>query len=289
MKVYRKPGGGVAFTVADGYSDRHLELPCGKCIGCRLKKVREWAIRCVHEGQMHERNSYITLTYSEKNLPRNGSLNVCDWQMFAKRMRKRLGPFRFFMCGEYGEENGRPHHHAIIFGQDFGKDRYEWPVSSKHMSWRSPTLESLWPMGQSLIDELTFDSAAYVASYIMKKIGGDQAEEHYRRVDPDTGEVFAVKPEFVTMSRRKGLATTWFEKFWRDVYPEDVCVMNGRKFRPPIFYDLKMEKKDPEMWEQIRVRRFETASGRKWDSTWDRLRVREAVALAKMAQGSKSL
>jgi len=290
MKVYRKPGGGVTFSVVDGYHDRHLELPCGKCQGCRLAKMRSWAIRLVHEAQMHEQNCFITLTYDDYHLPRNGGLNVCDWQMFAKRMRKAIGPFRFFHCGEYGAKNGRPHYHACIFGKDFSEDRYIWPVKQGRMDWRSDMLEKLWPIGQSLISDLTWDSAAYCAAYVMKKIGGDKAEEHYRRVDTDTGQVFHINPEHITMSRRPGLASTWFTKFWTDVYPEDVVVLaGGKRFRPPVFYDLKMEKKDPEMWEQIRIRRFEKASGQKWNHTWDRLRVREAVALAKQVHRESML
>ena len=88
----------------------HLYVPCGQCVGCRLERSRQWAIRCVHEAQMHRSNCFITLTYSPDFLPDPPSLNLRDFQLFMKRLRKRFGDgIRFFHCGEYGEQCGRPH------------------------------------------------------------------------------------------------------------------------------------------------------------------------------------
>ena len=95
----------IVFDRKKGYVDQPLEVPCGQCIGCRLDRSRDWALRCIHEAQLHEDNSYITLTYDDDNLPANASLDKSDFQKFMKRLRKSLGDkkVRFFHCGEYGE------------------------------------------------------------------------------------------------------------------------------------------------------------------------------------------
>ena len=81
-----------------------LELPCGQCIGCRLERSRQWAMRCLHEASLHENNAFITLTYDDSNLPRGGSLDYSDFQKFMKRLRKRIGRKVSFYCGgEYGD------------------------------------------------------------------------------------------------------------------------------------------------------------------------------------------
>ncbi len=291
MKCYWKSGGGITFKVTEGFSDRHLELPCGKCIGCRLAKIRGWGIRCVHEAQMHEASCFITLTYDEENLPEGGSLDVRDWQLFAKRLRKGVGPFRFFACGEYGSKLGRPHMHAILFGVDFAEDRKEWSRKEDKVLWKSDTLEKAWTAGESMIGRCDYDSAAYVAGYAMKKIGGKMAEDHYRRVDTETGEIFWIKPEWMTSSRGGktglgGIGSSWYEKFKSDVYPADEVIMKGQRWRPPVFYDRKPEAEDPELWQLIRDRRTLVALEQRENGTFERLRVREVCAEAKMNQKS---
>ena len=150
---------------------------------------------------MHEENSFVTLTYSDEHLPDGGRLVLDDFQRFFKRLRKRVGvPVRYYHCGEYGETFGRPHYHACIFGYGF-PDRVLWSYSNGQPLYSSKELSDLWPYGHALIGEVTFDSAAYVARYIMKKVNGDRADEHYRRVDLDTGEIYQLPPEYTTMSR----------------------------------------------------------------------------------------
>ncbi len=259
-----------------------LELPCGQCMSCRLAKARDWAIRCVHEAQMHDRSSFLTLTYAPEFLPVDVGLDVSHWQLFAKRMRKRLGPFRFFHCGEYGDENQRPHYHACVFGQDFSEDRYALSAQAGSPLFRSPTWEALWTFGFSTIGAVSFDSAAYVARYCMKKVTGPPADEHYQRVDAETGEVWNVKPEYVTMSRRPGLGASWFAKYFRDVYPEDVVIVGGKKFRPPKYYDGMIERADPKLLEVLKARRRSIALGDGVDSD-ERRFIREKCVEARVS------
>jgi hypothetical protein len=162
-----------------------LQVPCGRCVGCRLERSRQWAIRCVHEASLHSNNCFITLTYDSKKLPEGYNLasGLCydHFALFMKRFRKFVEPLRirFYMCGEYGTDHARPHFHACIFGYDF-LDRVPWKKSpSGKMIFRSAALEKLWPFGFSSVGDVNFESAAYVARYIMKKVTGEAAESHY--------------------------------------------------------------------------------------------------------------
>ncbi len=209
----------------------------------------------MHESQLHTRNSFITLTYSPEELPENQGLNVKHWQDFAKRLRHTLGPFRFLHCGEYGEKNLRPHYHACIFGLNFKEDRQSLGNPHGHPLFTSQTLTDTWRHGFVSIGELTFDSAAYVASYVFKKTNGPESDAADERLDPETGELWSVKKPYATMSRRPGLGQKWFDKYKGDLYPGDFAIAKGQKFRPPKYYDRLLEKSDPSLWQSIQAKR----------------------------------
>lgn len=286
LKAFLTASGGVVFAeLARHDIVRNIELPCGQCIGCRLERSRQWAIRCMHEASMHSENSFLTLTYAPEHLPSDGSLNHRHFQLFMKRLRKRSGrKLRFYMCGEYGENFERPHYHALIFGFDF-PDKSFWsstPAGSK--VYRSAMLEELWPFGFSLIGDVTFQSAAYVSRYIMKKITGDPADVHYRTVDLSTGELVQLKPEYNRMSLRGGIGKSWFDKFSSDVYPHDHVIVNGHPTKPPRYYDRQLAKSDPEAFEEIAFKRELDARSRSADNTDARLLVREQVVKARLSK-----
>lgn len=235
----------------------------------------------MHEAQLHDANSFLTLTYDDEHLPDDHSLNVRHWQLFAKRLRKRLGPFRFIHCGEYGEEKLRPHYHACLFGQDFRQDRVPFGTSNGHPVYVSPVLAELWPYGFHYIGSVTFDSAAYVASYTMKKRTGDQAERHYQRLDTTTGEIWSVKPEYATMSRRPGLGHGWQQRFQRDLYPHDYAIAKAQKFRPPRYYDRQLEAAEPELYRKLQQRRRQHVRTSNDKHTPERRRAREHIINAR--------
>lgn len=289
LKAYRADGGRIVFTSKDGWSDRPIELACGQCIGCRLERSRQWALRCVHEAQLHEQNCFVTLTYRPEDVPTDGSVDVTHWQKFAKRLRKRVGPFRFFHVGEYGDENYRPHYHACIFGLDFSDDRRLVKDEAGNKTFLSETLEDVWGLGFTTLGLLTQQSAAYVARYCIKKATGELGKEKYRRIDLETGEEYHVKPEYVTMSRRPGLASGWYEKFSSDVYPEDSVVHDGRHHRPPKFYDKRLEVDDPSLFASIKSKRRDFAFSRIDDATPERLLVREEVLQARLGHLRRSI
>lgn len=280
IQAWQKDSGEIVFSER-GALRRALKLPCGRCVGCRLERSRQWAVRCMHEASCHSHNCFLTLTYDDENLPDDMGLHYRHFQLFMKRLRKAKGKVRFYMCGEYGDLNLRPHFHACVFGCWFD-DAVLFKGSGDSCLYTSETLSKLWPYGFATIGDVTFESAAYVARYVMKKVTGDQALDHYRRVSPITGEVFNVEPEFSRMSLKPGIGALWFQKYHRDVYPHDYVVVNGREAKPPRYYDKQLAKLDPFEAEALEVGRLERAMRHADDSTPERLAVRRRVAEARL-------
>ena len=263
----------------------HLWLPCGQCIGCRLERSMMWAVRSIHEQQTQSEQGkdscMITLTYSQENIPHHGSLCYPHVQKFLKRLRKEIAPNKIkFLCGgEYGDKFDRPHYHLLIFGYGF-PDRELFSRTSSGDLFRSEQLERLWPFGFSTLNAITTESAAYVARYCMKKVNGDQADEHYLRVDERTGELFTVEPEFMHCSN--GIAKEWYRKYSGDCYPSDFLMVrkkltNGLIRVPvPRYYEKILEKEDPEKYAELLDIRAEAPT--KDPVTLSELRRRELVA-----------
>lgn len=236
----------LVFSKALGYGDLELEVPCGRCIGCRLERSRQWAMRCVLESQLYERNAFVTLTYRDADLPSDSSVSVRALQLFLKRLRKRYSGerIRFFACGEYGSRKFRPHYHVLLFNHSFD-DATLWCRRCGQLLYRSSALEELWPYGFSTIGSVTFESAAYCARYILKKVTGKDSREHY-------GER---RPEFVTMSRKPGIAAEWFDRYREDVYPGDrVVLRGGLSLFPPKYFDKLYERNGGDLSQIKRMR-----------------------------------
>lgn len=217
----------IVFNLAEGFADLPVDLPCGQCIGCRLERSRMWALRCIHENKSHEESSFLTLTYSPENLPSDGSLVKKHMQDFFKRLRRKLEPkkIRYFYCGEYGEKLSRPHYHVLLFGHDFNDK--EIIKGGENPLYTSEVLASLWGLGFVTIGEVTFDSAAYVARYITKKVTGDDAEAHY------DGRL----PEYIDMSRRPAIGKEFALKYKSQILEHGHVVHDGLKLRPPRYYE----------------------------------------------------
>lgn len=271
----------ITFNRPQGYADLPLELPCGQCIGCRLERSRQWAIRCIHEAARHEENSFITLTYDDDHLPEDRSLNVRHFQLFMKKLRKNNDhKIRFYHCGEYGDTTDRPHYHAILFGHDF-EDKILWKNNNDNPLYISDSLTETWGKGFCTIGDVTFQSAAYVARYVMKKINGDHAQDHYQYIN-EYGEVFDRKPEYTTMSRRPGIGHGWFSKYQGEVYPRDEVIVNAHPVRPPKYYDRILENENPKAYRKVRGKRVQKAKEHSHDQTPERLKVREKVQNARL-------
>lgn len=262
-----------------------VNLPCGQCIGCRLERSRQWAVRCMHEASLHPCNSFLTLTYDDAHIRWSAitgeqTLYKRDLQLFMKRLRKHLEPLkvRFFACGEYGDNTYRPHYHLILFGFDFRSDRRLYKMSNAGFPYYiSDTLNKLWSFGYCLVADVSFDSCAYVARYVTKKLNGKAGKLKYE----------GIQPEFVNMSRRPGIGADWFAKYAGDVYPYDrvIIVDNDkvRKLRPPKYYDKLYDAINHDEMELIKEKRVENAKLHEQEIyTPGRLEAKEKFKLAQI-------
>lgn len=204
------------------YITKYIEVPCGQCLGCRLQRSREWANRMMMELKTTpgEVASFITLTYDDEHLhlvegvnhitgevQEFGTLVLEDLQLFIKRLRKRLEPqkIRYFACGEYGEKTQRPHYHLIVFGW-FPEDAVFRARGRKgeYNYYSSKILDNLWPNGLNVVADVTWESCAYTARYVVKKFTGDMSYLYDEK---------NIKPPFVSMSKKPGLGFDYFMKY----------------------------------------------------------------------------
>lgn len=193
------------------------------------------------------------------------------------------------MCGEYGEETNRPHYHAILFGYHF-PDATFWTQRRGNRVYRSEILESVWTKGNSEIGSVTFQSAGYVARYILKKQNGEYGLREYGVPDADTGEIIGTRvPPFTRMSLKDGIGKTWYDAHKNDLFPHDYAVMpDGRQTSVPTYYRELLKKENPDLYERLRKARVEKARSNP-DNEPDRLAVREFVKTKKAERLIRSL
>lgn len=234
-----------------------------------MERSRDWAVRCMHEAQMHPENCFLTLTYDEKNLPRDGSLCHAHFQLFMKAARPRWSNrLRYFMCGEYGLEKLRPHYHICLFGATapdarFYKNNHGGPL------WKSEVLDELWGRGAVIGAALTFASAAYVARYTLSKI-----------LTPDSYPSGAWTTPYIRMSRGTGLGKSWLTSYKSDVYPRDEVIVHGQIQKPPKYYDRQLPEAEAAPILQTRKEHAKKSP----DNTQGRLDRRREVKLAQIKQ-----
>lgn len=191
-----------------------LDLPCSVCPGCRADQRLAWSIRAYQEFQMHDRSSFLTLTYRDEDLPDDGKISVDVMQKFIKRVRKKHD-VRYFACGEYGDQFGRPHYHALIFGTDF---KISHNVYFGDDNYTNAELERLWPFGNVLASPVNMATCCYVAGYVNKKQG-----------DEDT---------FRLSSRVPPIGRLWFDKYADDIYRTGHVVIEGKRLPvPPQYFE----------------------------------------------------
>lgn len=251
-----------------------LGIPCGSCIGCRLEKSRQWAIRMTHEASMYEQNCFITFTFNEESLKKmcpDGSVNQKHMRYFLDDLRKEVGygKIRYYYCAEYGDQLGRPHYHMCLFNHDFD-DKKKWFRTNGFWSYKSETLSKLWPYGNVSISEFSFDTAGYCSRYVTKKVSGKKSKAHY-------GDR---TPEFAHMSTKPAIGDPWLQKYgMSDVFlTDEVVVPRGEtkyKSKPPRSYDRFLEKINPGLLASNKLSRQERAKARDDYNDYERLLAKE--------------
>ena len=216
---------------------------------------------------MYKYNSFVTLTFNNENLPEDGSINKKHLQDFMRKLRRNNDhPIRYFGCGEYGDHKNtfRPHYHVCLFNHKFEdqeilhfdantKKKGVWQKGHDHTTYISQSLSDLWPYGFHTIGNVTFESAAYVARYVTKKLLGSSPEAMKLKEERYGDKQI----EFALMSRMPGLGYAWFQKYHNDLYPKDFIMHNGRRIKPPRYYDTMYQKINPGGFEKIKEKRIE--------------------------------
>lgn len=321
-----------------------MAVPCLNCLGCRLDKSRMWAMRIIHESTLPENdggNIFITLTYRSRreateqqlkdgeHIPDDWSLHKSHFQKFMKRLRKKRKNqrIRMYHCGEYGNvcrhnklsitadetlqgercddcRLGRPHYHAIIFNCDF-RDRI--PIGGKRgrTYYTSKELEEIWKYGHVQVADLSWEGAAYVARYCLKKITGKKAYDHYLSADIN-GEPVQLLPEYATMSTGRrcpkckdwecanstgGIGRKWYERFKYDCYPSDTVWVPGQgNLRGlPRYYDKLFSEDDPGLHEEVKALRKAFRDAHAEEYTPARLKAKYQVKKAQITNITRGL
>ncbi len=255
-----------------------MNVQCGSCMGCRYDRAAHWAARIQHEAQSWDHNQFITLTYNDEKMPRlwtngPGTLIKKHLQDFIKRLRHHFKDttIRYYACGEYGDNDYRPHYHLAAFNLAL-RDEQLYSQKKGYPLFVSETLEKIWGNGFATFGELSYESSAYISRYVLKKMTGAKADDHYLRCD-DYGVAYWLEPEFNTMSRRPGLGKNWIDNYQDDVYPSDEIPIPGVGIVKgvPRFYDEALKTADPDLYETIKSSRAKYARSHPLEFTPQRL------------------
>lgn len=279
IEAFRTPDGIVFHEKARFDILGRIEVACGQCLGCRVRRAQEWAVRCTHEAQCWKENCFVTLTYSDEHLPGDGSLNHRHFELFMKRARDRIpGPLRYFMCGEYGEETQRPHYHAVMFNVEFRPWKMQGKSGSGNAFYSNTLLTELWGLGHCTVQPVTVQTVGYCTRYCVGKLTGELGKIAY-------GER---KPPYCAVSNRPGIGSLWYECFGQEKAAQDYIVFNGAECRMPRYYD-KLSDRKGWLTDEVEFARYERAKSVAADNTSERLQVREQVAKARMRKQERKL
>lgn len=257
-----------------------------------MKKLRQQLVRNELKSRTEPTKGkppFTLLTTKNREINFPEKQNCQEQKQKQNALQNATQKIRFYMAGEYSEK-GRPHFHACLFGHDFKDKIYFKKTTNNGKLYTSATLDKIWGKGFCSIGDVTHESAAYIARYIMGKITGPNAALAYQRINEETGEIYDLQPEYNKMSLKPGIGATWIEQYETDVFPEgEVTLREGRRTRTPKYYDRKFKKKDRINYEEMLWKREQRAKEYIQDTTPERLKVREQVAQAKLNQLLRSL
>lgn len=224
----------------DGVST--IALPCGKCFGCVKSRALDITVRAVAESRVHDVSSFVTLTVNEDYVNEifPHGLEHRPFQLFAKRLRKKIGKFSYLMCGEYGPQTLRPHYHCIIFGHYFVDSNFET---------QSKILRDAWSYGNISIDLINTNRIAYVAGYTCKDFAIGRTKDFYKSR--------GLGLPYVKWSRRPSLGLRYLQKYWSDLLDDDFnlsFVLDGKEFKFGCRYFVqKLQLISPENFAKLKA------------------------------------
>lgn len=194
-------------------------VPCGKCVYCYKKRQNEWSFRLDMELKNSKSAKFLTLTYSEDKLPKDGGLVMTDMQLFIKRLRKKEPKkIKYYYVGEYGSVNKRPHYHMILFNSSI--DDYS----------------GIWNKGFCYIGSVTQGSIRYTLKYMNKEL----FDENYKEYDK-----LYIIPPFAHMSQKLGANYIEERKEWhsKDVNRNFAVIQGGTRIGLPRYFREKLYNK----------------------------------------------
>jgi len=236
------------------------------------------------EANEKEDNCFVTLTYSDENLPGGvdgATLQPKDLQDWLKRFRSAIQPtkVRYFAVGEYGDRTWRPHYHLALFGWPqcrYGFSRYT--DRRKDCCSCCDVIRETWGLGHIAVGSLETSSAQYIAGYVTKKMTFN-----------DDPRLKGRHPEFARMSRNPAIGKERYRKYKTDVFPSDEVIARGHPSQPPPYYTKLLKAENEEAHNDIKQRRIANAKQHLENNTSARLRVREKIAAAKLKIKGKKL
>lgn len=296
QEYYKTIDGRLTKNKRKAVSHMHkVTIPCRGCIGCRMDHETTWMVRNLKEAQLHKSSRCLTLTYSDKHVPRDYSLSRRAMQLFMKRLRKRFADskLRFFLVGEYGSKTDRPHYHALIYGLP-SDGEYKWSSVEGRNYYRSSEVEKAWQeQGHVLIGDVTPQSAAYVSGYLLKN--SDGWNKNYEFSHLETGELIERQAPFMACSNRPGIGRDWALRYSEEIFTHDsVPYIKGGNMRfaaTPEYFLKALERDNADDVEAIRKARRLRSKERQalLEKRPERLAVREECLKDRIGRSNRSL
>lgn len=246
---YKRADGGFTFSRNQSPQCIPLKVPCGKCQDCRNAKISDWLVRAQHTSAYESSGIFITLTYADESLPRDGRVSRRDIQCFLKRLRKfkcehwdtvsdcghqyssrHSAGISYLIASEYGDKGNRPHYHGALWGLTL-HDSYAIRGGTSPL-YTSPLLAKIWGKGYISFGSLNSKSLRYSIAYSLKNIGIDDS--------------------FLLSSRRPALGRLYFDEHYAQMAKRGYCRLGRAYARIPDYYMRLYADAFPALSEGIR-------------------------------------